>query len=137
MTCCATALYPYLRLQVAICCASVFLGVPGASAQDVGAYAAQYRRACTAATCLLVLALNPLNADAGHNNRAAAAAVAAEAARAAARLEAIAKTPLWAHSLGCCMLSLGCIALAGYLTRRLHKWADAAQAQEVIRLRAN
>ena len=64
-------------------------------------------------------------------SRAAAAAAAAEAARAAAKLEAILKTPLWAHAVGCGVLSLGCIALAGVLYKKLHEWADAAEAEEV------
>ena len=38
---------------------------------------------------------------------------------------------MWAHGVGCFMLSLGCIALSGYLSRRLHRWADAAEAHEV------
>lgn len=41
------------------------------------------------------------------------------------------KTPLWAHTLGCALLSLGCIALASVLGTKLHQWADAAEAEEV------
>ena len=52
-------------------------------------------------------------------------------ARAAAKLEAVLKTPLWAHTLGCSMLSLGFITLAVVLGNMLHTWADDAEAEEV------